>query len=440
MVGLFGTPAPRSASASISAANRTDVPKAAIVELRQAELRADRLSAAIRVIVFVSLVAVFTTIEMVREHPVASALLLGVYGVIAIVAIVLAWRRIFHPALAYVLVTIDAVVVTVQLTLLVRHFSLPHAAVYSIPASGLVYFVLAHAALRFRPGLVLYAAVLFMGLFETTRQVFPTLDFAASGAGPHQAFLYGHALPLSVIGLVALSLWAGGAETRRTLGIAIENAQRAANLSRFFSPAVARRLSGIEASTVRKGDRRQVAILFIDMRGFTKLGQVLTPDALATFLTEFRSVITKPVFDLGGAVDKFIGDGALVIFGSPEQRPDAAARAIECGRSILAGVGAWSRRREQAHEPAVRVGIGGHYGEVFAGIVGADEQLEFTVIGDAVNIAERIERLTRDHSTDMIVSEDLLAAADEPHTQRWRALPDQTLAGHGGAMTLFALA
>jgi adenylate cyclase len=337
------------------------------------------------------------------------------------------------------LVTLDVVIVTVQLTLLVRLFSLPHAAVYSIPAAGLIFFVLAHAALRFRPGLVVYAAALFIGLLEGSRFALPKLDFVASGADPHEAFLYGHVLPLSVIGLVALALWAGGAETRRTLDRAIEHARRAANLSRFFSPAVASRLSGTEASTVGKGDRRQVAILFIDMQGFTMLGQVLTPDALASFLTEFRAVITKPVFDLGGAIDKFIGDGALVIFGSPEQQPDSAARAIQCGRVILEAVAAWSRRRENAREPGVRVGIGGHYGEVFAGIVGASKQLEFTVIGDAVNIAERIERLTRVHSSDMIVSADLLAAANQLHGKGWRALPDQALAGHGGHITLFAL-
>jgi adenylate cyclase len=146
------------------------------------------------------------------------------------------------------------------------------------------------------------------------------------------------------------------------------------------------------------------------------------------------------VFDLGGAIDKFIGDGALVIFGSPEPQADAAARAVQCGRLILKAVAAWSKRREKAGEPGVRVGVGGHYGEVFAGIIGADEHLEFTVIGDVVNIAERIERLTRDHRTDMVVSADLLAAADALDATRWHELPDQALAGHGVHMTLYALA
>jgi hypothetical protein len=204
------------------------MPDAAHTELRQAELRADRLSATIRAIVFIALVAIFATMDIGRQHQPATATSLTVYGVVAVIAVVLAWRRIFHPLLAYALVTIDVVVLTVQLTVLVRHFSLPHAAVYAIPASGLIFLVLAHAALRFRPGLVVYAALLFIGLLEGSRLAFPNFGFAASSADPHEAALYGHALPLAVIALFALALWAGGAETRRTLDRAIEHARRAA--------------------------------------------------------------------------------------------------------------------------------------------------------------------------------------------------------------------
>src|SRR3546814_3232769 len=94
------------------------------------------------------------------------------------------------------------------------------------------------------------------------------------------------------------------------------------------------------------------------MRGFSLLGRTLPPDALAELLTEFREVVTPVVFELGGAVDKFIGDGALIVFGSMEQRPDDAARAIQCGHRILDAVSSWSEHRQRAGQPAVRVGIG----------------------------------------------------------------------------------
>ena len=413
-------------------------PDVAHVELRSAELRADRLSAAIRVIVLLSLLAVFASMEVDAQHQTSVALCLTAYGSVTTIAVVLAWRGLFHPALAYALATLDIALVSTQLALLVRLFSLPHAAVYSTPAAGLIYVVLAHVSLRFRPRLILYAAVLFVASLEGARYLFPALNPVDPFAHSFEPFIYGHALPLSVIGLTTLALWAGSVETRHTLSRAIEHARRAANLSRFFSQPVADRLAKVGAGTSR-GDRRQVAILFVDVRGFAMLGQDLTPEALATFLTEFRSIVTDPVFRLGGSIDKYIGDAVLVIFGSPDQRPDDAARAIRCGQLILQAVTAWSNGRELAREVPVRVGIGAHYGNVFAGVIGQGEHLEFTVIGDAVNIAERVERLTRTQGTDMIVSEDLLRATGRAPDATWRRLPEQVLPGHGGSLTLFAL-
>jgi len=409
-------------------------------ELRSAELRSERLSAAIRAVVFLVLLAVFARIGHDHHPNTYAALSLSIYGVVTAAALILAWRQIFHPAIAYALVTLDVVLVAIHLTLLIQLLALPHAMAYAVPAYGLVFLVLAHASLRFRPWLVVYAAVLFVAVLEGSRLLLPESGkpVALGIADPaHQPYLYQHVLPLSVIGLTALALWAAGAETRRMLTRAIEQAGRAANLSRFFSPPVAERLAGMNFAGAR-GDRRSVAILFVDMRGFSLLGQTLAPNALAALLTEFREVVAQPVFELGGAIDKFIGDGALIVFGSPEQRPDDGARALRCGRLILDAVSTWSEGRRAAGQPAVRVGVGGHYGEVFAGVLGSGAQLEFTVIGDAVNIAERIERLTREQDCDFVISEALLLAAAERPEGAWRPLAIDTLPGHGGQVKLLA--
>ena len=409
-------------------------------ELRSAELRSERLSAGIRAVVFLVLLAVFARIGHDHHPNTYAALSLSIYGVVTAAALILAWRRMFYPAIAYVLVTLDVVLVAVHLTLLVQLLALPHAMAYAVPAFGLVFLVLAHAALRFRPSLVVYAAMLFVAVLEGSRLLLPESGQPATSgiADPaHQPYLYQHVLPLSVIGLTALALWAAGTETRRMLTRAIEQASRAANLSRFFSPQVAERLSSMGFAGAR-GDRRSVAILFVDMRGFSLLGQTLAPDGLAALLTEFREVVAQPVFELGGAIDKFIGDGALIVFGSPEQRPNDAAQALDCAEAILKAVGAWSERRRLAGEPPVRVGVGGHYGEVFAGVVGRGVQLEFTVIGDAVNAAERIERITRQVDCEVVVSETLLRAAGiETCGDDWQALALDSLPGHGARIPLF---
>jgi adenylate cyclase len=409
-------------------------------ELRSAELRSERLSAAIRAVVFLVLLAVFARIGH-DDHPnTYAALSLSIYGLVTAAALILAWRRIFHLAVAYVLVTLDVVLVAVHLTLLVRLLALPHAMAYAVPAYGLVFLVLAHAALRFRPWLVVYAATLFVAVLEGSRLLSPEGGpSAAPGmADPaHQPYLYQHVLPLSVIGLTALALWAAGTETRRMLGRAIEHGRRAANLSRFFSPAVAERLSAASDPGAR-GGRRSVAILFVDMRGFSALGQTLSPDALALLLTEFREVVAEPVFAHGGSIDKFIGDGALILFGMLESRPNDAARALDCAEAILRAVRSWSERRRLAGEAPVRVGVGGHYGEVFAGVVGRGVQLEFTVIGDAVNAAERIERITRQADCELVVSETLLTAAGiQAGGEDWQALAFDSLPGHGARIPVF---
>lgn len=413
---------------------------AAIREIRSAELRAERLSAALRALIFLALFAVFAATNVDHDHTVYSTLLLSVYGAFTAGALALAWWRVFHPALAYGLVTVDVILVATHLILLVRVLAAPHAMAYAVPAAGLIYLVLVHAALRFRPGLVLYAAGLFVLVLEGSRLIVPDMVpiELANGDPAHRPFLYQHALPLSIIALTAAALWAVGTETRKMLARAIQQARRAANLSQFFSPTLADRLAAAPA-TATSGDRRPVAILFVDMRGFSLLGRTLPPDALAELLTEFREVVTPVVYELGGSVDKFIGDGALIVFGSTERRPDDAARALQCGRRIIEAIFAWSEYRRQVGQPGVRVGIGGHYGEVFVGVLGRNGQLEFTVIGDAVNMAERIERVTRETGCDFLVSASLLDAAGESsRSDRWRAVDVDSLPGHGGRVQMFA--
>jgi adenylate cyclase len=110
---------------------------------------------------------------------------------------------------------------------------------------------------------------------------------------------------------------------------------------------------------------------------------------------------------------------------------DDASRALACGREILAEAERWSEERFIAGKPPVSVGIGGHFGEVFAGALGNDQLLEYTVIGDTVNVAERLERLSREVESPLVVSVDLLKSAGGNQEEAgWRKLPTQMLRGH----------
>jgi adenylate cyclase len=146
------------------------------------------------------------------------------------------------------------------------------------------------------------------------------------------------------------------------------------------------------------------------------------------------------VFSHGGTVDKFIGDAIMAVFGSPIQRSDDAGRALRCAMEILEAAARWSLERESSGQAPVAIGIGAHYGEVFAGAVGCEHLREFTVIGDTVNVAQRLERLSGEVESPLVVSAALLQAAGAEKTDEWRRLPPQQLKGHSEPIDAFFLA
>jgi adenylate cyclase len=211
-------------------------------------------------------------------------------------------------------------------------------------------------------------------------------------------------------------------------------------LSRYFSPNLADRLANDDSDQLLSGRRQQAAVLFVDIRDFTALGEAMAPDALSAFLSEYRNRIVQPVFAYEGTVDKFIGDAIMAVFGSPLQRADDARRALDCAMKILEAATNWSLERKQVGQPPVAIGIGAHYGEVFAGAVGGEPLLEYTVIGDTVNVAQRLERLSRDVGSPLVVSAPLLQAAGSvEEIAKWRRLSLQQLKGHRQPVEAFCL-
>ena len=248
------------------------------------------------------------------------------------------------------------------------------------------------------------------------------------------------ALPLTLIALAAFILFVSVRRTRGLLLASINHASRTARLSRYFSPNLAARLADDVADQLLTGRRQPAAVLFVDIRGFTALGEAMKPDALGAFLSEYRNRLTQPVFSHAGTVDKFMGDAIMAVFGSPIQRADDAGRALRCGMEILEAATRWSLERERSGLPPVTIGIGAHYGEVFAGAVGGDQLLEYTVIGDTVNVAQRLERLSREVDSPFVVSAALLQAAGADNADKWRRLPPQQLKGHCEPVEVLCLA
>ena len=174
----------------------------------------------------------------------------------------------------------------------------------------------------------------------------------------------------------------------------------AVRLARYLPAALAERMA--EADAPFGGDRRAVAaILFTDVVGFTGWAEGRDPAEVAGLLREVHGAVADQVFRAGGVLDKFIGDGAMASFGLAPQDPaapdpaDLAARALGCAEAILSAVEGLNRRRAAAGQDPVRLSVGLHLGPVVVGDVGAEGRMELATVGDAVNVASRIEALTR---------------------------------------------
>ncbi|NOT09881.1 MAG: FHA domain-containing protein [Gemmatimonadales bacterium] len=174
----------------------------------------------------------------------------------------------------------------------------------------------------------------------------------------------------------------------------VEVAQREAlarnHLERFFAPEVAAAIAARQSGPRPGGERRAVTVLFSDIRGFLPLAQALPPEPIAAQLSEYFAAMVEVVFEHGGTLDKFIGDALLAVWGAPTSLPGDQARALAAARAMqveaarLNGIWAASGR------PTFGLGIGLHYGEAFAGMIGSPRRLEYTVIGDVVNVAARL--------------------------------------------------
>jgi adenylate cyclase len=174
----------------------------------------------------------------------------------------------------------------------------------------------------------------------------------------------------------------------------IERARREAvvlsNFQRYFAPDLARQIADEREEIQVGGSKRRVVILFADIRGFTSISEAMSPDEIASLLTEYFTEMVDIVFRHGGTLDKFIGDALMALWGAPLSRKDDADRAAEAAldmqRALARLNAAWSRQGRRT----LSVGIGINVGEVFAGNIGSDRRLEYTVIGDAVNTAARL--------------------------------------------------
>jgi len=175
-------------------------------------------------------------------------------------------------------------------------------------------------------------------------------------------------------------------------------------LQRYFSPQVAARLA--ESSVLAAaGQIREVTILFCDLRDFTRLAEAMPAPEVVALLNRFFERTVDVIFAHGGTLDTYLGDGLMAYFGAPVAQPDHASRAVRCAVAMREALSALSAERGGHGEPPLRMGIGVHTGSVVLGDIGTTQRRDYTIVGDAVNVAARLQELTRVEGVDVLVSD-----------------------------------
>lgn len=414
--------------------------------LTEAERRSERLSAYIRLATFAVLAAVvFGGTRTAAFNLVVASLL--AYGALALIGIWLAHRHFFRQWLPWLFATADVGLLINFLAVLTMAQDLPLTRALQLPGSAMIFLFLAQAALRFRPALVLYTALLFVvglaGLYvefgaNTGMATMLGMPDTPEAMARHHLAMNptGEAMRLAIVlmtaAVLAILVW----RTRRLLINQLVAARQTNNLSRFLDPNLAERLARDPVDPA-EGRRQQAAVLFVDIRGFTALSETLPPAELTRFLNEFRRRMARPIGDHGGTIDKFMGDAVLAVFGVPDSSPTDAKNALAAAFDMLAAIADWNRARHTGGLPEVAVGIGVHYGEVVAGVLGLEAPVEYTVIGDTVNAAQRIEALTRELGAPLLVSAELLAAAGEAGHAMWLPVGSHNVHGRRRPVDVF---
>ena len=215
------------------------------------------------------------------------------------------------------------------------------------------------------------------------------------------------------------------------------------NLSRYFSPNLVEMLA--ERDEPLGAVRRQtVAVLFADIVGFTSMAERMAPEAVVRMLRDYHERMTAQIFACGGTIDKYIGDEIFAVFGVPAASREDAANALKCANMMLGALECWNEEREARGEPRLAIGIGLNYGPAVLGDVGSEHSFSFTVIGDTVNTASRLQRLTRSLETPLVVGDALVDALNSEASGSVAAVAnelqdrgEQTLRGRAEAVRIW---
>jgi adenylate cyclase len=353
-----------------------------------------------------------------------GALLALAWGLAAAISGLTWLRRVYHRWLAALLATVDITILALCMHAGHRYLLAndPSLVPHQLHGSGVVLVVLlATNVLRFSWTLSAWTVAYGAAAYWLVLWVNGAVDILTY-------------VELTVIALLGLLL----AYYARRLRWIVRQVIERDSLTRFLPAPVVDRISRDPAAVDLEGEAQEITALFADLRGFTALSERLAPHAVVQLLNEFFSEMAAAISAHGGVLMQYIGDSVYAVF--PDRGgPDHAQRALAAAVAMLGRLEALNARRAQRREPSLSIGIGVHTGPVVAGSIGSPELLQYSYVGDTVNTASRIERLTRPLGETLLVSGTTLARAGGRGAYAVERMPAEPLRGKSEIQSIWAV-
>ena len=304
-------------------------------------------------------------------------------------------RGVYRPWLKYLTVGLDHAVAMGVFWVGVEHAQLLRMSPDALRMYMVVWLVLVNLLCAFRHGRL-------VALYSSTLAAVVITLMAMLVAWNWQNVIY-PLLFVALSGTMVVLL----SESQERMHVSLVRKQQ---MMRFLSREVVEQFEAGALEMELGGVKRRVTILLSDIRGFTAFSEDRDPLEVVSLLNEYFTEMTRVVFRHGGVVDKFMGDAVLAVFGSPVAHADDAQRALKTALDMHQALQTLNARWQGRGAPLLHIGVALHTGDVVAGNIGSPERMEYTVIGDTVNVASRLESLNKTHGTWMLLSETTLAA------------------------------
>lgn len=238
---------------------------------------------------------------------------------------------------------------------------------------------------------------------------------------------------------VAVAVWAD--RRARALEARLERATHSLQhlqqaFSRFAPAMVVEEI--IDRGIATSAEKKEVTVLFADLQGFTAMSEKLDPVTLVEILNGYFERMSGAIRDHHGHLAKFMGDGLMALFGALQPNPWQAKDAVEAALAMREALRGYNAELREKGLPTLSFGIGIHQGVAVAGVIGSQQLLEFTVIGDTVNLASRVEALTRSHGVDILVTQPVYERLRDRFAAR--EMPPMLVKGKSEPIRTFAVA